>query len=289
LNYYKITNKRSVIKIEKKSKYGLIGFAFLSIIVFNLNVYAQYPTYKVGVENGSELIREVTIVDPVGLEELLGPTWKSKTEMYFGSTKIGAKYKERVIQIYDNETLNYELYPMNAFTIRTEVWDWTTTEFSSTPDWIKVYYTFYDPNDVQALCEVNGRNVSIYDWWFRGGNPTYFVGLYFIYLPLPVDNYLAAIEWDTGWTVSGNNLTGVNAVAPRKPTWFLNNYTITLMYDHASGALIYQNLQENESNVIYEVVGKYIFPTIPGYDLPIFLSITSLAIICLIYIIMKKK
>lgn len=276
----------------KKSRYFIIGLIFLSMIVFNLSVRAQYPTYQVGVKKGSEIIWEVISVDPIGLEEVLGPNYVSKGNDQFGVgwTQLGAKAKWKVENILSNTSIDYGLGYMYAFQIYTKEWPWTLTGFDSVTPFTFAYYTFYDPQDVQALSAVNGRNVSIFDTWAGG---TYSVISHFRFLPIPANSYLAELVWASGHTINGFNLTVENAIVPNDPTWFLTNYTMTFTSDSVSGAYIGCRLQDNESSVIYEVEAEYKVPSeepeIFGYSFPFLIGITSLAMVCLIYIIMKKK
>lgn len=148
----------------KKFYYFLTGFVFLFVMGFNTVVYAQYPTYKCEVKEGTELLWEVKVVDTTGLKETLGANYSSKVTINFGSIELGETKKEILENVYDNKTLNLGLGSMNTFTIVTQIWDWTNTTFSSTPKNTISFSTFYDPEDVQALSEVNRREVSIWDW-----------------------------------------------------------------------------------------------------------------------------
>jgi len=136
----------------------------------------------------------------------------------------------------------------------------------------------------------NGRNVTILDFWMGG---TVSIISHFYFLPIPADGYLAELIWSSGHTINGFILTVENAIPPLDPTWFLTNYTINYTFDSDSGAFIGYKLQDNESSVIYETEAEHKFPSkesvIPGFSFTFLLGTTSLAIVYLIYIIMKKK
>ncbi|MFX1315505.1 MAG: hypothetical protein ACFE9T_06540 [Promethearchaeota archaeon] len=276
----------------KKYRYFLIGLIFLSLIAFNLNVRAQYPTYQVGVKKDSELIWEVITVDSIGLEEVLGSNYTAKGNTQFGVgwNQLGAKTKWEVENILTNTSIDYGIGIMYSFQIYTKQWPWTTTGFESVTPVSKSYYTFYDPQDVQALSANNGRNVSIFDFWM-GGIASIISHFYF--LPIPANDYLAELIWSSGHTISDFTLTVENAIPPLDPTWFLTNYTINYTFDSDSGAFIGYRLQDNESSVIYEIEADYNVPSeepeISGYSFPFLIGITSLAMVCLLYIIMRKK
>jgi len=258
----------------KKSKYFLIGLVLLSIIAFNLSVRAQYPTYQAGVKKGSEVIWEVITVDPTGLEEVLGPNYvtKGNTQFGVGWNQLGAKTKWEVQNILSNTSIDYGLGYMYTFQIYTKQWPWTTTGFESVTPVSEAYYTFYDPQDVQALSADNGRNVTILDFWMGG---TVSIISHFYFLPIPADGYLAELIWSSGHTINEFILTVENAIPPLDPTWFLTNYTMTFTSDSVSGAYIGCRLQDNESSVIYEVEAEYKVPSeepeIFGYSFPFLL------------------
>ena len=149
--------------ILKKFNYFLSGFIFLFVMAFNTVVYAQYPTYKCGVKEGTELLWEVKLVDTIGLKETLGSNYSSKVTDNFGSIDLRETKKEIIANVYANKTQNLGLGSMNTFTIVTQIWDWTNITFSSTPTNTISFSTFYDPEDVQALSDTNGREVTIWD------------------------------------------------------------------------------------------------------------------------------
>jgi len=276
----------------KKSKYFLIGLVLLSIVAFNLSVRAQYPTYQAGVKKGSEVIWEVVSFDPTGLEEVLGPDYviKGNTQFGVGWNQLGAKMKWEIENLLSSVSIDYGLGYMSAFQIYTRQWPWTTTGFESVTPFPDSYYTLYDPHDAQALSANNGRNVSILDFWV-GGSVSIIEHFYF--LPIPANSYLAELNWSSGHTINEFILTVENAIPPLDPTWFLTNYTINYTFDSDSGAFIGYKLQDNESSVIYETEAEHKFPSkesvIPGFSFTFLLGTTSLAIVYLIYIIMKKK
>ena len=112
------------------------------------------------------------------------------------------------------------------------------------------------------------------------------------YLPISIEDYLSDINWDTGHTVSGTTITVKNAIPPLSPDLFLTDYTAIFTFDSKYGIYHSFRLLDDEDNVIYELDSKITLPTkaaIPGYELAVFLGITSFAIICVIYIYTKKK
>lgn len=112
------------------------------------------------------------------------------------------------------------------------------------------------------------------------------------YLPIPAEDYLSDITWDTGHTVSGTIITVKNAIPPLSPDLFITDYTAIFTFHSKYGICKGFKLLDDENNVIYELENKMTVPTkaaILGYNLAVFLGITSFAIICLIYIYTKKK
>ncbi len=212
-----------------------------------------------------------------------------KSYQQFCSIELGETKKDVLENVYDNKTQNLGLGSMNTFTVVAQIWDWTNKTFSSTPTNTISFSTFYDPEDVQALSEVNGREVSIWDWWFLN---TSSVASHMRYLPIPADDYLFDVTWDTGHTVSSITITVKNAIPPLSPDLFITDYTAIFTFDSKFGIYNGFRLLDDEENVIYELESKITVPTkaaILGYELAVFLGITSFAIICLIYIYTKKK
>ena len=285
----------------KKSKYFLLGLVFISFIAFNPSVKAQYPTYQVAASVGGEKILEVTTVNSTVLYSLMGPSWITSLETSFGSGcyQLGAKNKARITNVYDNETVNLGLGPMNAFIVETDVWEWITLDFPDTPHQTGINVTtLYDPKDLQALCAIGywlpgpifvpGGNVSMYAIWWDGYIFDHRAAAnYLTQLPVPAASYLAAMNWSAGFTVSG---LSVSLAGTPDGFVFFDDYTATWTYDSVYGAFLGYELKDSSDRVVYEF--EIFLPSeipIPGYELPILFGITGLAVVCLLYIVKKKK
>ncbi|KKL92953.1 hypothetical protein LCGC14_1879560, partial [marine sediment metagenome] len=118
-------------------------------------------------------------------------------------------------------------------------------------------------------------------------------------LPTPVDQYLEEITWAPKWQNLGNIVVH-NAEAgdliidfplfPPVIGFYLENCTETWTYDETYGAWIGYQIKDNETNIIYEFsIDLPSTAAIPGFEIPILLSVSMGITISLIYIIMKKK
>jgi len=286
----------------KKAKYFLIGLIFLSIIAFSTSVKAQYPTYQNAASVGGEKILEVTTVNSTALWNLMGPNWINTLEGSFGTGcyQLGAKNKAEITNVYNNETVNLGLGPMNAIIVETDIWEWMTYDFPDTPHETGVNVTtLYNPNDLQALCGIGfwgpgptwypGGNVSMYAiWWDAGIFNHRAAASYLTQLPVPADDYLAAMNWSAGFTVSG---ASVSVAGTYDGVAFFADYTATWSFDTVYGAFLGYELKDSSGSVVYEF--EIFLPPgagqIPGYDLPILLGITGLAVVCLVYLVKKKR
>ncbi len=276
----------------KKSNYLLIGLIFLMIFASNPIVHAQYPTYQCAATMGGSKILKVTTVDSAGLIKTMGATWSDKLQTSFGDgcNETGARNKAVIIGVYPNETVNLGAGDMNAFKVETEYWYWTTEDFSSTPDIAAINVTtLYDPSHLQALCTLSVvSNVSMYGFWFDAGIMDWrFAADYLTQLPVDPADYLADMIWETYWTVDGLKVT---YDGPPDMAVFLNDYSATWEYDSIYGAFIRYTLKDNESQVIYKFeIELPAAGEIPGFEIPILLGVTFGAIVCIVYIVMKKK
>jgi hypothetical protein len=285
----------------KKTKYALFGFLFLTILAINPMVFAQYPTYQCAATVGGSKILKVTVVDPEGLTKTMGSDWSDTLQSSFGvgCNVTGARNKATITAVYPNETVDYGAGDMNAFIVETETWDWTTGAFNSTPDVAAINVTtLYDPSDLQTLCAlgyylpgptyVPGTNVSMYALWQDLSTFLYYTAASFLtQLPVPAADYLAAMDWDDDWTVSGLKIT---YNGPPDMVAFINDYSATWEYDSVYGAFIRYTLKDNESQTIYQFeVELPSAAQIPGFDLPILLTVASGVILGIIYVMKRRK
>ncbi|MFX1345035.1 MAG: hypothetical protein ACFFBC_08735 [Promethearchaeota archaeon] len=285
----------------KKSKYLVIGFIFLMIFAINPITKAQYPTYQCAATLGGSKILKVTTVDSEGLITTMGTSWSDSLVASFGDgcNVTGAKNKAVIIGVYPNETVSLGAGDMNAFIVETEYWDWTAESFSDTPDIAAINVTtLYDPLNLQTLCGIGywipgptfvpGTNVSMYAVWQDLVTFQYYAAADFLtQLPVDAEDYLADMIWDENWTVNGLEIT---YDGPPDGVVFINDYSATWEYDSVYGAFIRYTLKDNESKTIYQF--EVVLPSkaqIPGFEIPVLLGVISGAIICVIYILMKRK
>ena len=90
---------------------------------------------------------------------------------------------------------------------------------------------------------------------------------------LPVNEYLTGAVGSSH--VSGNKITISYGL-----------YSLEIVYDTSTGVMSSMKNTEAERGVVFEIA---LVPSIPGYELPIILGVSTVSTLCLIYLVMKKK
>jgi len=269
-----------------KSKLMISFFLMLSItIAITPPAISQIGTYTFHGGSGDQKILIVKTANSQSMEELFGAGYVGIFEGLFGSgaLQVGARKKSLVTAVDFNITLFPGMYGVNY---TTDNWDWTLGEFGATPDLTGfVVRSFYGPTNITWRTNlIWGQDTTIYNG-----------ALYFAQLPTPVDQYLEEITWAPKWQNLGNKVVH-NAEAgdaifnPLVMDQYLENCTETWTYGETYGAWIGYQIKDNETNIIYEFSIE--LPTtaaIPGFEIPILLSVSMGITISLIYVIMKKK
>ncbi|MFX1454438.1 MAG: hypothetical protein ACFFDB_03600 [Promethearchaeota archaeon] len=267
----------------KKSKFLITSLVFLGIILtISPPTISQIGTYEFHGAAGNQKILKVRTVDNASLADLFGPAdWVNVIEIFGeGAANVGARKKSVVTAV--NTSFTYFGYDATNYT--TDNWDWTLGGFSATPDDIGFeVYGLYNPVELTAVINlVWTMNVTVQN-----------AALLFAQLPTPVAQYLGAIVWEPKWENIDNTVVHN---AEMGDTIFLAGYqyledcTETWTYDETFGAWISYKIQDNESNTIYEFsIDLTTAAQIPGFELPIILSVSISLTVGLIYIIIKKK
>jgi hypothetical protein len=258
-------------------------------------VVPQVGTYTFHGAAGNQKILKVRTVNNESLEDLFGAGWVGVIESFgVGAANVGAEYKSVVNGVnftgkYD--ATFYGLGVIDSTWYNTSNWFWTTGAFNNTPDSTNVIVnSFYDPADV-----VNYSN-AFWDFWLATpyNVSMHTIGIFLSQLPTPVAQYLGALVWEPKWENIGNTIVH-HAVSgdwnvPLYTFQYLENCTEIWTYDETYGAFIGYKILNATNTVIYEFsIELPGAPEIPGYELPIIIGVTSLGIISLIFIIMKKK
>ncbi len=262
------------------------------LIVFSITLAITPPaipqvgTYTFHGAPGNIKILKVRTVNNQSLEDLFGVNWVDVVELFgTGAANEGARKKSLVTAVntsYLYDTVFFGVY--EAAQYNTSNWDWTTEAFSDTPDSIgDIVVSLYDPTNVTYLINTMfAMNVSLHN-----------AGALFAQLPTSVAQYLGAIVWEPKWQNIGNKIVhsaengdGIFLTA----FTYLEDCTETWTYDETYGAWIGYKIEDNETNTIYEFsVEVKTSAEIPGFEIPIILSVSMCIAVSLIYVFMKKR
>ena len=280
----------------KKTK---ILITFLVIFSISLAItspgISQIGTYTFHGAAGNQKILKVRTVNNESLQALFGLGWVSVIESFgVGAANVGAQHKSVVDGV--NTTGKYDatfygLGVLDSTWYNTSNWDWTTGAFSATPDSVgDIVHCFYDPQDVVDY----GR--AFWNFWLATpyNVSMHTMGAFLTQLPTSVAQYLGALVWEPKWENNGNTIVH-NADAgdwnyPLYTLQYLQDCTEIWTFDETYGAFIGYKIVNATNTVIYEFSIELPGGTeIPGYELPIIIGVTSVGMISLIFIIMKKK
>jgi hypothetical protein len=271
----------------KKSKVLLSILIIFSItLAITPPAIPQVGTYTFHGAPGNVKILKVRTVNNQSLEDLFGASWVDVIELFgTGAANVGARKKSLVTAVntsYLYDTVFWGLW--DAALYNTSNWDWTTAAFSDTPDSIgDLVVSYYDPTNITFLVNaVWGVNVTVQN-----------AAALFAQLPTSVAQYLGAIVWEPKWQNIGNTVVhsaedgdGIFLTAFS----YLEDCTETWTYDETYGSWIGYKIQDNETNTIYEFsIELATSAKIPGFELPVLLSVSICVMVSLIYVFMKKR
>ncbi len=232
-------------------KTSILFLVLMATFLIGNVIGARAALYDLKVAENDQYIYKVTTVDKDGLEAVFGTNW---AQMMGEMGVQDAKTKYVITGITDKTTYWY---------ITFQYWDWTVGEFDEYPDSTTYYINVYkDPTSLSAY-------------------PS-------LILPVPVDAYLTALvgsipSYAQDYISSQDNVLTIDY---GKVPYYPYNYKDVMTWDTTNGVI---------SSEKFTYVGKTIWELtlqgfqIPGYELPIFLGITALSTIGLIYVIRRKK
>ena len=271
----------------KKLKVTLLAFVFLSITLsLTPAVVPQIGTYTFHGAPGDSKVLKVNTVNNASLNDLFGAGWVSILESFFlpGAANIGARKKSLVTAVNTSHKINYGPFGIyDGALYNTSNWDWTTGEFSATPDSIgDIVESFYDPTNLTYIINA----------FWASAVTVQNAGYHLAQLPTPVAQYLGAIVWATKWQNVGNTVVH-SADAGDWDFFFTFQYqedcTEIWTYDGTYGAWIGYKILDNETNTIYEFSIELSISEIPGFELSILLGISIGMTVVLVFVIMKKR
>ncbi|MFX1322643.1 MAG: hypothetical protein ACFFAQ_13485 [Promethearchaeota archaeon] len=281
----------------KKISYALIGFILVSIMLSVPIASAQGTTYYCTGVVDAEATWKVKTVNNGTLEAIFGPTWVTTIENSFGTgaSVVGAKMKTKVTYvnssyIFDPTTVPPYLVmaPVDACIILADVWWWTTSPFGDTPDlYSSATIIFMHPENLTTYCQILGATYTVYEGNVSERNAfPYLNGL-----PYNPEDYLSELLWDNDYVIQG---TTVTHTITGFYIGFFGVYGIdcteTWRYSSSYGTFLGYKLVHNNGTVAYETA--LVTPSaeeIPGFELLVLTATSIGTIICVIYVIMKKK
>ncbi|MFW9969640.1 MAG: Loki-CTERM sorting domain-containing protein [Candidatus Odinarchaeota archaeon] len=278
----------------KRTKF-LISIVVLMTITLAVTppVIPQIGTYEFHGAAGQQKILKVRTVNNASLADLFGPSWVSVIEVFKpGAANVGARFKSVVNAVFNPISLNYSVYGLgflDAAMYNTSSWYWTTGAFDPVADSIGDFVTgFYNPADLVAF--INAFWYSIYSIPYNISMHT--AGAFMAQLPTDVEQYLGALIWEPKWENIGNTVVhhaeALDYNVPLYSFQYLENCTETWTYDKTYGAWIGYSIKDDANNVIYEFSIE-LPGGIPGYEIPLIIGVAGMAIISVIYVVMKKK
>lgn len=241
-----------------------MGFILLSLVAFSMPTRAA--DYNLGVAKDDEMISEIKSFDEDLADDYLG---EDDIEDVIGKdAEVGAKKKEVVTKIeeVDDLTSKDDGKDCDGWEVDIDEWDWTTKDFKDDPDDDSTKNVYADPGDL-------GEDVSI--------------------LSLPsivgtdVAAYLDDVDWHKDVDQEGTTVT-IEIDEDDAKAWYSKiDGDLILEYRYNSkGVIESTKFMDEDGNVIYEIS---LAGLIPGYELPLFLGITAIATIGIVYTIMKRK
>jgi len=282
----------------KKTSYALIGFVLISVMLTGPIVSVQGTTYNCTGVVDAEATWKVKTVNNGTLEAIFGAFWQNTIEFTFGpgSSEEGAKMKTKVTYvnssyIYNPSSMFVTMDPVDACLILSDVWWWTTEPFTDTPDDTNIgTVIFTHPENLTTYCQLLGAGFIL----FAGNVSERNAAPYLNALLVPAEDYLTELDWDNDYVIEGTTVTHIVSVPPTYYGWFGNYYVNcveTWRYSKSYGTFLGYKLVHNNGTTAYETA--LVTPSagfeIPGFELLVLAGISLSTIICVIYVIMKKK
>ncbi|MBD3211913.1 MAG: hypothetical protein GF311_04820 [Candidatus Lokiarchaeota archaeon] len=282
--------------INRKNK--IIFFITLSSLLFlAATVNAQATQFSCpSTQAGDTKILEVKVVNEAGLEGIFGSNWKTVLNTSFGGSAatLGAQFKSVIVEQDTNDYLNYTNYGLGLFpvcNITVDVWAFQTGPFLEANKSTLQVYIIKDPANLTAYVQtiraifMSPGNVTVP--WAADVSYSAYLGQ----LAVPPIGYLDGLVFEDGWTTPGSSIVHevtAGYTPPFTTFTYLQNCTETWTY-FSNGALIGYTLQNNESQTVYSY--NIVLPggEIPGYELSIFIGISAISMLGIVYYMKKKK
>ncbi|TFF63384.1 MAG: hypothetical protein EU521_01980 [Promethearchaeota archaeon] len=253
----------------------------------------QCPSTKAG----DTKILKINTVDETGLENIFGVNWSQVLDSSFGgsASKLGARFKSVVLGIKNDDILNFTLFGLGIFevcNISVDAWVFQKGAFQEANKTTTNVYVIKDPtnltayvNLIRGLFFADPGNVTVP----YASNALY--GAFLGQLAVPPGDYLDDIVWEDGWTHPGSKIVH-DVTAGYKPLSistfsYLQDCTETWTY-YDNGALIGYKLVNDTGTTVYEYQIELPSLGIPGFDLSIFVGVTAISLIGIMYLYKRK-
>ncbi|MHA1147850.1 MAG: hypothetical protein ACTSR8_06355 [Promethearchaeota archaeon] len=234
---------------------------FISILLLflaNISFSVQAVDYELELQEGDEFILEVKIIDENGLDKNVGRDWEDLLAK--NANQIGNQMKTRITDTKEAD-INLGVGNVDGFIIKVDQWDWTDdpSEFKSAPD----------NEDIELKISHDPRD--------QIGVPNF--------APLPVNDWLKNLEGDQvgiDWDTEKIQILDNSLILEVKMEEVV---LVIWTYDSNTGALISFQIADNDNNILYQQS----LASIAGYDLPLFIALSSIASLSIIYIFHRKR
>ncbi len=252
-----------------KIKCFLIGIFLIHIILLSTAVQVQAANYSMGLKKDTEIILEVKTFDKDGLKDVFGDGWKEAVPE--DADEAGLRSKIIIREVDKDAKIDLGILgDYDAFGIEADIWEWTDGEFDEEPDEDEFEIVwFQDPEDLDDAYDVVGG---------------YAYDVTMPFVPIDVAKYLDEIdEWRESdyeeWKTKDNMVI-------HDSIFDEENFVEIFIYDTENGFLVGYKIIDEDGELIYEYGLSQV---IPGYEIPIILSITGIFTIGLIYIMKKRN
>ena len=223
--------------------------------------------YKYEIKTFDAALADQVFKDNDGIEDLLGDGAE------VGAMK--ARMMTNIIEVDDLISKKDGVTKVEGWEI--DMWIWTA-------EWTTNEEDFEDP-EVSKISKINSMDLykNPEDWGTISGwgGLVVLLTITFAGCPNPAADYLAGLDW------SGVDIEGTSIVTEYEANDFANvdiDYDYSIMFN-SNGVFKGYKAQTEDGSLIYEVGLQ---SAIPGYELPIFLGLTALSAIGLIYWTRKR-
>jgi len=256
--------------MKEKLFVGFLIWAFL--ISYSSIALADDTTYSLGANEGAKFIWKVTKCDETKLKDTLGDDWDDDGGVIEDAYSNGLKQKIVIKEIEEDAELDLAILGKHdTIGYIIDLWEWTSEAFEAEADEDEYEISWFEnPDDLNDVYEKLG---GFYIHQYIGG-----FSMQLFFLPVPVESYLADIEYRANWGAEGNSIIH-NAKGEEE-------YVVIYTYDKSTGFLSSYVIKNEAGEVIYQIGATGL---ISGYEIQLFIGITCISTIGIVYFIIRKN